>query len=82
MATSTQTNILIYSPNKREPNIQKKPYHSSKTRQQAYHQEQENHFMNKALTTYLTGGLNKQYACSCECMTYLTYFSTTQNLWH
>ena len=24
----------------------------------------------------------KQYACTCECMTYLTYLATTQHLWH
>ena len=26
--------------------------------------------------------LNKQHACSCECMIYLTYLAASQLLWH
>ena len=58
----------------------------SKAMQQPKHGSKANHIINqnKALTsyTYIKGGLNKQHACTCEWMTYLTYLATSQHLWH
>ena len=57
-----------------------------KTRKQPKQGNKANHITNwnKASTsyTYIKGGLNKQHACSCECMTFLTYLAASQHLWH
>ena len=58
-----------------------------KTRQQLKHGSKASHIMNKikkASTsyTYTKRGLNKQHACTCEWMTYLTYLAASPHLLH
>ena len=56
-------------------------YHTSKTKQPPKHGNKHIIIARKSYykqgDTCVKGGLNKQHACSCECMTYFTYYAVS-----
>ena len=72
-----------YQPKAREPNTKETlscikqgnhPSTATNIARKTYYRQGDTHMSKE--------DLNKQHACSCACMTYLTYLVASQHLWH